>query len=262
MFDEYNAYDTARREGKLDSFKGFRPLEPTQATGWGPQLAADVILNFVEAYADFLHAGAIVSCSTIMGYMQQVTERMGIAEDEYLQTAMPILETIMQAHAMIYAPVDPNPDYEKSNYYTQTFEGLYIGYGGKKENIPAALNNFYIFEKYEGKLKDFVEFLQTDQLFPEYLAWWSLWQVRKNWTTIISKSSVLPEDANEWLWKTVKLMFENARKIAAPKTDKIQFNTPPSIVHMIELGMFAKNPLIELKTICTVMDHSELELKK
>jgi len=259
--DEYNAYDTARREGKLGSFTGFRPLEPTQGTGWGPQLAADVILNFVEAYADFIDASAIVSCATIMGYSTQVIARMGITEEEFLNTAMPILETIMQAHAMVYAPKDPNPDYEKSNYYIQTFEGLYIGFGGKKENIPDALNNFPIFEKYEGKLKEFVAFLQQDQLFPEFLAWWSLWQVRKNWATIISKPSISPNDAYEWLKTAVSSLFENARKIVATQEDKIQYNTPPAIAHMIGIGMFAKNQHIQMKTVCTVMDHSELEPK-
>ncbi|RYY14487.1 MAG: hypothetical protein EOO04_30135, partial [Chitinophagaceae bacterium] len=124
---EYYAYDTARREGTLDTFTGFRPRRPTQATGWAPQQAADVILNFIEAYAGFQYAGAIVCCSTIMGYMTEVTERMGISEDEYIQTALPILETIMMAHAMIYAAKGATSDYEKSTYYLQTFGALYLG---------------------------------------------------------------------------------------------------------------------------------------
>ncbi|ULQ53220.1 hypothetical protein [Flavihumibacter fluvii] len=259
--EEYTAYDTARREGKLDSFTGFRPLKPTQATGWGPQFAADVIFDFVEAYADFIDAGAIVSCATIMAYCDQVTKRMGITPREYLLTAMPILETIMQAHAMIYAPGDPGADYDKSNYYIQTFEGLYIGYGGKKEDIPAALNNFPIFEKYKGDLKGFVDFLLQNQVKPEYLAWWSLWQVRDNWAAIISQPNMLPPDAYEWMKNAMKPTFEAARDIVAPTADGIQFNTPPSIIHMIGIGMFDKNAHIQMKTICTIMNHTELEPK-
>ena len=260
---EYKAYDKARRKGELDTFTGFKPLSPTQATGWGPQFAADVIFEFVENYADFIDAGAIISCATIMGYCNQITIRMGISVNEYLLTAMPILEIIMQAHAMIYAPIPPtNSNYEKSNYYIQTFEGLFIGFGGKKENIPKALTNFPIFEKYEGKLKEFVCFIQKQEMSPEYLAWWALWKVRANWSSIISKPVSTPETAYEWLKTEASAKFEDARNILAPEKDAIQFNTPPAMVHMIGIGMFEKNPHIQLKTICTVMDHTELEPKK
>lgn len=261
-FEEYTAFDTARREGKLDSFTGFRPLEPTQATGWGPQYTADVIFDFVEAYADFLDAGAVVSCATIMAYKDQVVARMGISEKEYLMTAMPILEIMMQAHAMIYAAVDPNADFEKSQYYIQAFEGLYIGYGGKKENMADALQHFDMFKQYENDLLKFVELLQKDEALPEFLAWWSLGKVRKNWSAIIARPSSFPEDAYEWMKNEASTFFKNSEKIVATKDGKIEFNTPPAIAHMIEIGMFDKNPFIQLKTICTVMSHTELEPKK
>ena len=99
---EYYAYDNARRKRKLDTFTGFKPLAPNQGTGWSPQFTTDVIFNFVEAYADFIDAGAVVSCATVMAYMEQVVERMAISKAEYLMTAVPMLETIMQAHAMVY----------------------------------------------------------------------------------------------------------------------------------------------------------------
>jgi cellobiose-specific phosphotransferase system component IIB len=260
--EEYVAYDTARREGKLKGFKGFRPLKPTQATGWGPQLAADVIMNFVESYADFLDAGAIISCATIMGYSGEITVRMGISMTEYLMSAMPIVETYMHANAMIYAPTGSVDDYDKSTYYKETFEGLYIAYGGSKEGIINALKQLPALDKYEGDLKGFVAFLQSqDKILPEFLAWWSLWKVRVNWLTIIAAPNLLPLDAYAWLQIAVKEKFEAARAIVAPETDAIQYNTPPAIGHMIGIGMFDKNPLITLKTICTVMDHTELEPK-
>ena len=261
-YNEYVAYDTARREGKLDTFTGFRPLKPTQATGWGPQFTADVIMNFVEAYADFIDAGAIMSCATIMGYAQQVVERMGITMTEYLMVAMPILETYMQAHAMIYVPSNPAEDYEKSKYYIETFEGLYIAFGGHKEDLLNALKQLPVLEKYEGDLKGFVLFLQAqEKMLPEFLAWWSLWKVRVNWSTLISAPNMLSLEAYAWLQSAVKGEFETARSILAPEADSIQYNTPPAIGHMIGIGMFDKNPFISLKTICTVMDHTELEPK-
>jgi hypothetical protein len=260
--EEYNAYDTARREGKLDSFKGFRPLKPTQATGWGPQFAADVIFDFVEAYADFIDAGAVVSCSVIMKYSEIVDDRMGISIVEYLMNAMPIIETFMQADAMIYAPSEPNPDYEKSPYYIKSFAALYVGFGGDQKDIPAILNEFKDLEKYEGKLKEFIAFLIENKMKPELLAWWALWKVRQNWSSLISKPNATPLEAYDWLKSTVYDKFEESRDIVAPTSTGIQFNTPPAIAHMIGIGMFAKNEHIQMKTICTVMDHSELEPKK
>lgn len=259
---EYYAYDTARREGKLASFKGFRPLTPTLATCWGPQSAADVIFEFVDTYADFIDAGAIVSCATIIAYLQQVTTRMGISHVEYLLAAMPIIETIMQADAMVNALTDPNPDYTKSAYYQQSFEGLFIAFGGKKEDIPDAMRNYPLYEKYVGKLKEFVDFLIEIDLKPEFLAWWALGHVRQNWTTLISQPATLPLTAYEWMKTTVYANFEKAKDITAPTVTGIQYNVPPSMSHMISVGMFAKNPHITLKTICTVMDHTELEPKK
>jgi hypothetical protein len=174
---------------------------------------------------------------------------------------MPILETIMQAHAMMYAAAESDPEFEKSNYYIQTFEGLYLAFGGAKENIPAALTNYPLFHKYENNLIAFIEFLQQSQYLPELLAWWSLGCVRKNWAAIIAQPASSPNASYAWLQQSVTTWLEKARAVVAKPEDKIQFNTPPSIAHMIELGLFPKNPLVTLQTVCTVMDHSELEPK-
>ena len=184
---------------------------------------------------------------------------MGITEEQFLLTSLPVMETIMKAHAMIYAPVNPVPDFEKSTYYIQTFEGLYLGFGGKKENIPEALKHFNDFKKFDGKLEEVIDFMIKNQELPEYLAWWALGQVRRDWSSIISKPATTPESANAWLNKELNSLFDNARKVLVSKSNKVEFNTPPCIAHMIEVGMFEKNPHIQLRSVCTVMHHSELE---
>ena len=150
----------------------------------------------------------------------------------------------------------------QSKFYIETFEGLYIGFGGEKENIPAALNNLPNIEKYEGNVQEFVAFLMQGPILPEYLAWWALGQVRNNWSAIISKPAMLPLDAYEWMKNEIDPLFDNARSLVGPTAGAIQFNTPPAISHMIEVGMFRKNEHIQLKTICTVMNYTELESKK
>jgi hypothetical protein len=260
--DEYNAYDQARRQGLLGSFTGFKPLLPTQGTGWAPQSSADIIFNFVEAYADFIDAGAIASCATIMAYCDQVSLRMGIPKAEYLFISLPILELIMEANALAYAALALNINFELSNYYIQSFEGLYLGFGGKPENLPVALANFPNFKPFEGKQDQFIMFLiQQPDILPEYLAWWALGKVRENWSDIIEKPPLTIEEAYEWMKTNVKAKFDESKNLLAPTATGIEFNAPPAIVHMIEIGFFDKNPNVILKTLCTVMDYTELEPK-
>jgi len=265
--EEYYGYDKARRKGTLADFKGFRPLEPTLGTGWGPQVSADLIFDFVDAYVNFLYSGGSLSCATIVGFRNEITERMGITLAEYLRVSIPILAKIMQADAMIHARAqstnDPISNFQQSKYYIDSFGSLFIGYGGKKEGIPAALKNLDGYEKkFRGKVKAAVNFLlKHNELLPEVLAWWSLDDVRENWSAIISSPGVQPTDAYEWMKKEIKSMFDDARKIVAPEKDKIEFNIQPSILHMIGVGMFPKNPHVNLKTICTIMTHTELEPK-
>ncbi|TFH07264.1 MAG: hypothetical protein E4H07_09330 [Nitrosomonadales bacterium] len=126
------------------------------------------------------------------------------------------------------------------------------------------MNNLNRYEKqFEGKGKLFLKFLlKHDELLPELLAWWSLGLVRNNWSAIISKPGMLLNDAYALMKKEIKSSFDDARKIVAPEKDKIEFNIQPSILHMIGVGMFPKNPHIQIKTVCTVMTHTELEPKK
>ncbi len=261
---EYYAYDQARRKGALASFEGFKPLEPTQGTGWGPQVSADLIYDFVDTYVNFINAGAVTSCAIIVGFRQNIIDRMGITMEEYIRVSMAILQKIMQADAMIYAPADPIADFQKSKYYMETFGKLYIGYGGKQENIPSALKSLNRYEKkFKGKDRSFLKFaLKHDELLPELLAWWSLGLVRNNWSAIISKPGMAPHEAYGLMKQEIKSSFDDARKIVAPEKDKIEFNIQPSILHMIGVGLFPKNPHIQIKTVCTVMTHTELEPKK
>ncbi len=260
---EYTAYDNARRNNSLSSFTGFRPLAPTKATGWGPQTSTDIVYNFVSAYADFFDAGAIVNSATILAFCGPVSERMGIPKAEYLFVALPIVEIIMQADAYEKAAIEPVGDYKQSAYYKETFEALYLAFGGQQSQLETAVNNWSVFTPFEGDLSKFVTFLSTQStILPEFLAWWALWQVRLNWAEIISKKPLSSIEAYAWLNKNIKANFDASKNVLAPGANGIEYNTPPAIVHMIEIGLFAKNPFVELKTICTVMDHTELEVKK
>ncbi len=259
--EEYTAYDEARRNGILDTFTGFKPLKPTQATAWAPQQTADLIHCFVAAYADFIDAGAVVSCATIMAFCDVFSARVGISKSQYLLLALPLIKIIMHAHAKVNVAADPSPNFGDNKYYLAAFEGLYIGYGGKKENLTIAVNNLHLVEKFEGNLPSFIEYLMANNLLPEYLAWSSLADIRSAWSSLISAPAITLEQAYDWLLEERVKAFNTANDFVVSAASGIQYNTPPAIAHMIEVGLFDKNPLINIQSICTVMNHTELEAK-
>ncbi len=259
--EEYYAYDEARRSNSLSTFKGFIPLKPDQATAWAPQQTSEIILNFIELYANFLNAGAIVTCATIMAYKDQVTKRMGISELEYLHFSMPIISTIMMADAKANASKEGLVGYENSIYIKKSFEALYLSFGGDSQAIPDFNSPFAQFDENSKNLEAFVNYLINNTNSPESLALWALRNVKVHWTELNASEGISMQEANSWLNDQLQTVFEDTLNIVAASPTGIQYNTPPCIAHMIELGLFKKNSRVGLKTICTVMDQSELEPK-
>ena len=259
---EYQAYDKARREGLLATFTGFKPCSPTQATAWGPQYTADIVFDFVQAYADFIDAGAVAGCAVIAAFGPKVESRMGISSVEYLEVALPISERLIYADAMTKAALEPVPYCEDSKYYQETMLALYVAYGGKEENFLLSIQNLPDLTRFKGSLNEFIKYLENQtSAVPEVLAWWSMARVRESWNTLISRPVCTAEEANNWLFDAIETDFDKARDVLVTQKDRVQFNAPPAIIHMIGIGMFAKNPRVKLKTLCTVMDHTELEPK-
>jgi len=116
--------------------------------------------------------------------------------------------------------------------------------------------------RFKGSLNEFIKYLENQtSAVPEVLAWWSMARVRESWNTLISRPVCTAEEANNWLFDAIETDFDKARDVLVTQKDRVQFNAPPAIIHMIGIGMFAKNPRVKLKTLCTVMDHTELEPK-
>ena len=109
-----------------------------------------------------------------------------------------------------------------------------------------------------GKLDEFVNYLLTNEMKPEFLAWWALGHVRLNWASIISQPNSLPLEAYAWMKKTIAPKLEAARNVVAPTIEGIQFNVPPSVIHMIDIGMFPNNKHIKMKTIWSLMVQSNI----
>lgn len=257
---EYTAWDNARMNGSLDSFTGFKPVAPDVGTPWAPQMAADIVYDFVQSYADFVDAGAIAMTATVLGFADPVSQRLGVSKLDYLIGVMPIAQQAMRADACIKAAVSPAPNYHDSAYYQATFVALYTAFGGQDSNADAAFARVTAASPTES-LWNKIKGLITGDLMPEVLAWLALERVREDWNAIIAGGAVPLATAYVDFMNAVSAAFAKDRAKVVSSPAGIQFNTPPAIGHMIGTGMFPCNQLVSLAPVLTVMNYSELERK-
>ncbi|HRG80165.1 MAG TPA: hypothetical protein PL167_11165, partial [Cyclobacteriaceae bacterium] len=251
--DEYFAYDKARRDRSLAHFTGKKPLKPDQATGWAPQSSAEVIFVFMQVYADMLDAGSIIASASILAFMDQIDQRMGISKAQYLLHAMPIINHLMIADASVSAAKDPD------HYLQNAFTGLCLAFGGQPTDADGFQVEIKKVEAAKG-IQDFEQLIESDPI-PKVLAAWALLGVITQWNSIIKAGSISPTDAYIHMMESVQGYLEDARDMLVTQPDKIEFNTPPTTTHLLSNGMHKTNPFITVKEVCTVVDFSEVQLK-
>jgi hypothetical protein len=248
----YDLFDFARRHKLLSIYPGKKPLASDLATPWAPQHAGDVLYGFVQAYADFLDAGAVTSCQIILGFMPEVELRVGISTLGYLGYAMPVLRKIMLADASVYAKD------EGKSYIQNRFQQLYTSFGGKTDSIPEFTDIQNIIKKEVADLRA----LLKKEIMPAVLAGWSLLTVIEQWHKLMEVEPLTNNQAYEILMESVQKDLQNADSYVGPKRTDIEFLVPPALFHMVCIGMHNSNRFIKLEEICTVMDQKEMELKE
>lgn len=262
---EYDAYDAARRTGELPHFKGPQPLPPNVGTPWGPQMTADIIYDFVQAYADFIDAGAIATCATVYGFCGPAAERTDISQIEYLVGAIPVVQHAMEAHATIYAAAEKTKSWIDSPYYRETFTGLYKALGGTDAKVDPLKDPTAASALVKLNLLQVTGLVAAAQSLasnwePLLLTWFSMMRIRQNWSVIMKGGQIPIDDAYVNFMDAIQEELEKARDMLVSSPKGIQYNAPPAEAHMIGIGMFCANEYVKLQTIATVMDHSELEL--
>jgi len=253
---EYDAFEEARRNKTLPSYKGKKALNPDQAVIWPPQSTAEVLYCFMQIYADFLDAGAVVFSQMLLGFMPMVMDRIGISKLQYLFASMPMIQEAMYADARIYAAQ------QKDTYLKERYQELFRAFGGKDADMDATPHDIHEWLKdIAATIKDLESLLKTDPV-PAALAAWSMLKTVTHWPAIIIAGSVAPETAYVDMMKTIESQIARAEDYVVSDPEKIQYNTLPAIIHQIAIGMHPAGKFISVKEVCTVLDMSELELKK
>ncbi len=251
---DYLAYESMRNDGKLSNYAGPKPLEPTQGTAWGPFYNADLVINFVSTYASLLDAGAIASAAVVLGFKDAIDDRMGISELEYLKFAMPILKKMMVADAQVNASKDPE------NYLVRTFVALFNAFGGSgnpAKNIEEIIEGIVDSGDYRQLLE-----ISGKESAAAFAAGWALWDVVKNWESIIKAPPLSPEVAYEKYCMRIEKDIEDARRIPVAAPGKIQNNMLPAVMHLASIGAFPHNEYIRVNTVCTLVQEKDVQLKQ
>ena len=230
--EQMEAYHDARTIGKLDEYDGPRPLPPGAGMCWPPETTADLLNDFIQMYASFVDTNAFISSSVLMGFKDIVKARLGVSDETYLRLALPFVTEMLLAEARVSAPGNPG-------WMSQAFGNLYVAFGGAQEDLAPS-----------GQQNPQIAAVVKQALVP----------VQRQIDEIQAGPAISREEAYELLTSEIRDDLELARGVAASDAAKVDFYSPPAILHRIALGMHEKSRFITVTELCTAVDASEVEL--
>lgn len=260
---QYNAYDQHRREGT--PYNGPEPVPAPKAVVCEAQSTADLIYEFIQIYADPYDAGPLATLGVLWGWKQPVLQRTGIPEIEYLVYALGIFQKLAYEYARTGAAAIPAPSWEESQWFWATYNILLTIFGGtgnKTANLQGIQEVQSLIDM-DMKAFDLAKLSVSSQPpTAEMLAVYTLLDVSEKWNTIMAGGIISNQDAYSEFMESAKTVFDEAEKIVVKNPGKIQYNILPASFNLISNGLYGKNELVNVETICTAVDISEMQLNK
>lgn len=265
--EQYNEYDRHRRRGT--TYSGPMPTMPPKAVICSAQSTADIINEFVQIYADPYDAGPISTVAVLWGFMPPVLARTGISETEFLKYTLSIFQLLVYSDARVNAAATPSESWAKSQWFWSTYQvlvAIFAGAAGEGNNVSSPQPDIQGVEALVALdlHVDRVVALNTaaQSLKPEMLAVFSLLKVIFNWNTIMQAGVISRADAYVEFANAAQSIFEQSVELVVRDPKKIQYNILPAAFNLISNGLYGKNELVNIETICTAVDVKEIELKK
>ena len=225
---QYEAYHNALTTGTLDAYGGPTPLAPGVALAWPPETTADLVNDFLETYASFVDVGAPICASVLMAFREKLVERMGITDEKFLRLAIPIINKMMVAEAMVEAPGNPT-------WLDQATAQLYAAFGGN----PADLSNG----------PDAMRLAVVEKC---------LYGARQALPGLQAGAATPRSDAYAWLKRSTQTNLEEARHLAVAEAGLTAFYSPPAVAHRVSIGMHERNRRVSIRTVCTAVERSHV----
>lgn len=263
--DQYNAFDAHRRLGT--AYNGPMPVLPPLALACSAQSTADIVNEFIQIYADPYDAGPLSTVAVIWGTKPAILQRTGITDVEYVSYTLGIFQKLVLSDARSNAAITPSPNWITSQWFLTTYQTLVMIFGGTTTGTGSSV------QQNTQKIQSFVDMkLTLEQVVaqntagqtvqPEMLAVFSLIQVILTWTTIIQAGIISREEAYIEFAESVQADFQQAENLVVTNPDKIQYNILPAAFNLISNGLYGANKLVTIKTICTAVDTSEIQLQQ
>jgi hypothetical protein len=230
---DYNTFQAAKLENRLDSYTGSRPLEPGKGMAWRLETLADLITGLMGMYVSLPDVGGIVPALMLLSLKTQVKELLEISDNQYLELTKPIIKKLIVADALMNAPNNPL-------WLRQATTDLYAGLGGHPDDLGLT-------ETAEISIINQVENYLTD--------------AKGKLDEILSVQAMGLFEVANWLKQALEPEIEKARNLAVNDESRSGFFSSPGIIHRIALGMYEISPFVTIRTVCTAMDFSELKLQ-
>jgi PatG C-terminal/Subtilase family/PatG Domain len=228
---DYNRFQAAKLENRLDRFNGPRPLPPGKGMAWKLETLADLIAGLIGIYVSFLDVGGVIPSLMLLRFQAQVQHRIGIPEDHYWNLVAPIVSQFLLADARVNAKQD-------MSWLERTAARLHTTLGSDPTDMqPGHKPNVDLAGRVESLLEPASEQLE---------------RIRQN----VPMSRL---EALFWLKQAILPEIDNARRLATTDASKAGFFSSPGIFQSISQSMYEKSHFVQIRTVCTVMDHSELQ---
>lgn len=263
--EQYNEYDKYRRKGTI--YNGPMPVMPPKAVVCAAQETADIINEFIQIYADPYDAGPLSTVAVLWGFMTPVTQRMGISETEYLYYTLKLFQLLVYSNARANAAIVPAKNWSESQWFWTTYQMLITIFGGTAtatNNVSAQQNTSTVDALVAQDLQINSVVAQTtsdQQPNAPMLAVFSLLNVITQWDAIMQGGVISAADAYVEFMQAAQAPFNEAKGVVVTKRNKIQYNILPAAFNVISNGLYGKNDLVNIETICTAVDVSEIQLK-
>jgi len=228
-FAEYNSFRVAKVEGWLEEYSGRTPIDSQIGLAWPLETALDVVSRFLEVYVSVRDAGAITTAAVLLFLRHKATRMLLLDEESYLHLVKPMVTKLILAAASEGAD-DPTWLQNVKRRLFSLINHAEIECRGNQE-LGAVLERT-IDECVKSAACELTEVCgaRTDKPMA---------------AGDVSKDSFVPE--------LVRL-----RKLATSGEAGAGYFSTPSIIHQISNGIHPSSPFVRIRSICTVMDQSEL----
>lgn len=228
---EYNDYRAAETEQRLDKYEGFRPLPPGQGLAWPLETVADVLEGMLDTYVSFERAGGVACALALLTVAPAFRDVLRLSNEQVQPLVDSIASKLLAAEVLVQTG-------SETGYLHEMRPQLYAGLGAHTDSLEVNAEH------------DSENVATLERL---------LAATAQHLETLPFSAPIDRGVAAEWLRQALTPDRLLGRSLALrPGYGTGMFSTP-GIVPRLARGGYVKSRFVQLRTVCTAMDESELD---